>query len=147
MPVGHTYTPIFRITPWAGAISTLNVSAYKWLKACQPAYVAILIEKETINYGIRHTRKGYRCVVTMQFMFPTPSADETALAQQIVSAFANDQTTVELSLDGGTTYRVVHLQDYQQAVPDEKNIGLLETLQFVCADLLDSKPAIGSGAW
>jgi hypothetical protein len=147
MPVGHTYSPIFRITPWAGAITTLNVAAYQWLRLCQPSYVPILLEKETVNRQIRTSRYGYRCTVTLEFMFPTPSSNETTLAQQILTAFADDRTVLELSLDGGTTYRVVQLSEYQQGVPDEKNIGLIETMILTCAEPLDSKPAVGSGSW
>lgn len=147
MPVGHTYTPIFRITPWAGIQSTINVAAYQWLRLCQPSYAAIVLDKETVNRNVRQTRFGYRCTVTMEFVFPTPSSNETTLAQQLLTLFANDQTTVELSLDNGTTYRVVHLSDYQQAVPDEKNVALRETMLFTCAGILESKPAVGSGSW
>lgn len=143
----HTYTPIFRITPLAGLPFTVSLVGYQWLRLCQPAYALLVLEKETVNRDIRSSRFGYRCTVTMEFVFPTPSANETTLSQQVVSAFANDDNVVELSLDNGTTYRVVHLVDFQQQVIDEKNIGLIERLVFSCAAHLDNKPAIGSGAW
>lgn len=145
--MGHAYTAIFRVTPLAGPAFTVALANYQWKTRAQPSYEPVIAQKEMVDRSIRQTRYGYRCRVLLDFEFPTPSTDETALAQNVLTVATDDDQSVELSLDGGTTYREVLLEQMEQVALAEKNIGVRIATVWVCKELLTTKPAVGSGGW
>ena len=145
--MGHTYTAIFRVTPLAGPAFTVDLSAYQWKTKAQPFLEPIILQKEMLDRSVRQTRYGYRLRVGLDFEFPTPSTDETALARDVLTTALDDDQSIELSLDNGATYRVVLLEAMEQVALAEKNIGVKISTSWVCRDLLQTKPAVGSGSW
>ncbi len=145
--MGHSYTAIFRVTPLAGPAFTVTLTSYQWRTKAQPFYEPVIIQQEMLDRSMRQTRYGYRCRVALEFEFPTPSTDETALAGNVLTVATDDDQSVELSLDGGTTYRTVLLEEMSQAALADKNIGVRVATVWVCRDLLTTKPAVGSGSW
>jgi hypothetical protein len=149
MPLGHDWTPIVRVTPPAGPAYTVALSALTWSTVTQPSYESLDDVKEMLTRAIRKVRRGFRVHVHQEFEFFTPTADETTLAQQVITPACDPDNDYgfELSLDNGTTYRAVELEDYQQGPIEGKNIGTRVSLDWTCIDPIASKPAIGSGAW
>lgn len=145
--MGHSYSTIFRVTPLAGPTFTVDLSAYQWKTRAQPSYEPVISQKEMVDRSIRQTRYGYRCRVGVDFEFPTPSTDETAFARDLLTVAVDDDQDIELSLDGGTTYRSVLLEEMQQIALADKNIGVRVSTVWVCRDLLTTKPAVASGSW
>lgn len=145
--MGHTYSAIFRVTPIAGDAYTVDISTYTHITTAQPTYEPVLEEKEFIDRSVGITPRGWRCSVSLEFQFPTPSSEETTLATTVLDLAMEDLAKIELSLDGGTTYREVVLTDFRQEALSGKNIGLLQQTTWICKDLLTTKPAIVSGSW
>jgi len=145
--MGHSYSAIFRVTPLAGPAFTVDLTNYQWKTRAQPLYEPVIAQKEMLDRSVRQTRYGYRCRVLLDFEFPTPSTDETAFARDLLTVAADDDQSIELSLDGGTTYRTVLLEQMEQAALADKNIGVRVSTAWVCRDLLTTKPAVGSGSW
>lgn len=145
--MGHTYVPIFRLTPLAGDQSTLDISAWQWVNVAQPEVEPVFTEKELLTRGIVQTRYGYRCSVRLELTFITPDANETTFAETILDRAMNDDWEIELSLDGGTTYRKVQLTEFQQVNIEGKNIGVIYSMVWVCEALLTTKPPVASGSW
>lgn len=143
----HTYVPIFRVTPLAGPAFTVALAGYQWNTRNQPAYEPVIAQKEMLDRSVRQTRYGYRVRVAVDFEFPTPSTNETTLAQNLLDVAVSDDQSIELTLDGGTTYRTVLLEAMEQVALAEKNIGVSIKTVWVCRDLLTTKPAVGSGSW
>lgn len=144
--MAHTYSPRFRVTPMAGPAATTVLSTMSWNIKAQPMYEPIANQHEIIDRSMEQTRYGYRCRVALDFEFETPSTDETSLASILTSA-EDDNQMIELSLDGGTTYREVLLEEFNQEALDGKNIGIAVQSVWVCKDILTTKPAVGSGSW
>ena len=145
--MAHAYSVIFRLTPPAGPQTTINASAMSFLSVAQPRLEAVFTEQELIDRSIAVTPYGYRCMVDMEFQFPTPSTDETSLADNLITRAMDDDWTIELSLDGGTTYREVVLTGFSQEPMGGKNIGVVQSMTWVCSGLLDEKPSVESGSW
>lgn len=145
--MGHAYTPIFRVTPLAGPAFTVPLSGYSWVTRAQPLYERVTTDHEMIDRGIEQTPYGFRVRVALEFEFPTPSTNETDLAQDVIDHALNEDSGIEISLDNGTTYRAVVLEEYGQAAIAEKNIGVRTTTLWVCKELIANKPPVGSGAW
>lgn len=149
MALGHDYTAIVRITPPAGPAYTVNLSSLGWMTVCQPLYEPLHDVKEMLTRAIRKVRYGFRVHVRQEFEFITPTADETTLAQQVITPACDPENDylVELSLDGGTTYRAVELEEVDQGPIEGKNVGVKVTLDWTCVDPIANKPAVGSGSW
>lgn len=149
MALGHNWTPIVRITPPAGAAYTVSLSGLTWNTVCQPSYEDLSEIKEMLTYAIRKVKRGFRVHVHTEFEFFTPTADETTLAEQVIKpAFDPDnEYLIELSLDGGTTYRVVEGEDHQRVAIEGKNIGVRHSIDWVCQEPIPEIPAVGTGAW
>jgi len=146
--VGHAYQPRIRVTPLAGPAYVVDISAYRWLIAAQPRYSPIIIRKETINRQVRTTRYGWRCAVVLAFTFSTPSTDEQSLTSLVLDYALDREAKIEISLDGGTTYREVVLADqYEQQNIQGRNVGITLATVWECVEPLERKPAVGSGAW
>ena len=143
----HVYSILFRLTPPAGPTTTINASAMSFLSVAQPRYDAMFTEQELIDRSVALTRYGYRCMVDMEFQFPTPSTDETNLADNLITRAMDEDWMIELSLDGGTTYREVVLTGFSQEPMGGKNVGIVQSMTWACADLLTEKPAVVSGSW
>ena len=146
--MGHTYQPRIRVTPLAGPAYVVDISAYRHLRVAQPRYAPLIIRKETITRQVRTTRYGWRCVVILAFTFPTPSTDEQNLTSLILDYAIDREATIEISLDGGTTYReVVLAEEYEQTNVEGRNVGVHLVTTWECVEPLERKPAVGSGAW
>lgn len=146
--MGHSYTPIFRITPPAGNSYTVSLAAYQWMRIGQPGFETLHTLHELITRAMGRTPYGYRPRVHFEFDFPTPSSNETELATNLLTPAMDDTYLIELSMDGGTTYRTVLMEDYREGPMAEKNIGRTVSMDWVSAGTpLPNKPAIGSGSW
>jgi hypothetical protein len=149
MPLGHSWTPIVRVTPPAGAAYSVTLSNLVFMTVCQPSYEEQAVVKEMLNRSIRKVPYGFRVHVHQEFEFYTPAADETTLAEQVISPASDpdDDVLIEISLDNGAVYREAELVGYSQGPIEKKNIGLLVSLDWTCVQLIENKPAIGSGSW
>ena len=155
MPLGHSYSPRFRVTPPAGNPYVVDVSAYAVVQRAQPIREPLAIIKETINRGLRRVSYGFRLKADLVFVFITPSTDETDFAQRVVTPAAAQETGVEgwkieLALDGAAalpTWREVLLEDYVETPPEEKNIGVVVSSLWACTEPVPVKTAVGSGSW
>jgi hypothetical protein len=149
MPLGHNWTPIVRVTPPAGAAYTVTLSGLAWNTITQPSYEGLSEIKEMLTFAVRKVKRGFRVHVHQEFEFFTPTADETTLAEQVITPACDpdNEYLIELSLDGGTTYRAVDLEDHQRVPIEGKNIGVRHSIDWVCQEPIASLPAVGSGAW
>ena len=150
MALGHTFKPIFRVTPEAGAPYTLDVSGYRWLPICQPSYELIVLEKEGVNYNMRTTKRGYRVGVHQEFVFVTPSTEETQLSDLVIGPAADPDTdpVIEITLDNGTVWREAVMTGHVKTTNLQgKNIGVRHVLDWICTRLIPKPPATGSGSW
>lgn len=145
--MGHSYTAIFRVTPMAGTAYTIDLTNFQWKTRAQPAYEPLITPQEMIDRSIKATRYGYRARVGLDFEFPTPSTNESTLATQVLAAAVDDNQSIEVSLDGGTTYRTAIMESFEQVPLGDKNIGVRIATVWVCSDLLTAKPSVGSGSW
>jgi len=145
--MGHSYSPIFRVTPLAGAQYTVDASAFSYLNVAQPLYEWLATQNQFIDKSVGVTPFGYRCRVEMMMTFFTPSANDTTFSEQLLTEAAEPLATIELSLDSGTTYREVTLESFEQKAVADKNIGVIYVSTWACKDLLNHKPAVGSGSW
>src|SRR5262245_15159076 len=104
--MAQTYTPKIRLTGPAGPATTYDLSAYTYVTVQVPSYEALFTESEMLDRSVKTTRYGYRVGVQLNFEFPnSASANETELAETILSRAQDDNWMVELSLDGGSNYK------------------------------------------
>ncbi|HEV8455337.1 MAG TPA: hypothetical protein VGQ24_10615 [Gemmatimonadales bacterium] len=147
MALGHGWTPKFRITPPAGNPYVVDISAYQWLVVFQPTWEPEFLFSEMLDRRLTKTRYGYRgrCHILLELI--TPSASETELNDSVLNPSEDDDYLIELSLDGGTTYREVLLEKHQDANLGDKNIGIRIDTVWVTAALAPMKPSIAAGRW
>lgn len=149
---GYTWTPYFRLTPTDGAVEVVDLSATGITTPGQLSvdlrHQPVVEKREDVNRRVRPLRLGYRCEATLRFYVGGDMSDAAKLAK-VANALLSDAYTVELSLDGGTTYREVWLRDWKGPKPaDGKTFAGAEyDLRVECVDLIDEIPAIGSGSW
>jgi hypothetical protein len=149
MALGHDWTPIVRVTPPAGAVYTVSLQGLTWMTVGQPSWEPLHQIKEMLTRAIRKVKYGFRLSIHQEFEFFTPSADETTLAQLVISPACDPDNDYgfEISLDNGATYRVAELVDVSRSPIEKKNIGVHVTLDWTCSDAVPTLPAIGTGAW
>ena len=150
MGLGHSWSPKFRITPPAGAVYEVDVSAYQWIRTCQRLVERLASTVELADYSMDQVRHGYHQRARLVFEFFTPSANETDFSDRVLAAAdgEDDDWKVELSLDAGVTYREVLLEEHEESPSiEDKLVGVIVATTWVCKDPIDKKPAIGAGAW
>lgn len=112
-----------------------------------PQYVMQQIEREDVNRVDRRLRLGHRVSVGMDFEVHDDMLDHDYFAD-ILDAW-NRGDKIELSLDGGATWRTVEITAYQgpTALSGKPRAGALFSLDFRCIELIDTVPRIASGSW
>jgi len=81
-----------------------------------------------------------RAIVTM------PGTDEEILAD-LKNKLASDDWDVEVSLDGGLTWRTVLLDSHEKLRMEDKWVGYRENFAFTCAKVIRDVPATRDGVW
>lgn len=149
---GYGWTPIVRITPADGAVTTLDLR-FEMAWAEGPVTTGVehrpeLRRRQDVNQRSRPLIQGFRGEVRMTFAIGGDMGDHAILAQ-VLKALTTPGTTVELSLDGGTSWRTVVLRDYRGPRPlgGKTFAGGQYELRLETQDLMDEVPAIGSGTW
>ena len=141
-----------RITPENGAQTVINLNtALAWASGpveTELEYKLDVDTREDVNLSLCDLVRGFRVSVRLTADIGGTLADHQYIAQ-IVNACARRDHAVELSLDGGTTYRTVLLREYRAPKPlgGKWAAGAKFELLFVCVDLLDEIPWIGGGNW
>lgn len=149
MALGHNYTALVRVTPSAGLPYVVNLSTMSWMTICQPGWELKQNVKEFITRAVGKSKYGHGYSVHMEFELMTPSADETTLANLVVSPACDpdNDSTLELSLDNGTTYRSAIVTSFVQEPIEGKNIGVHIVLDWMMVSPATTKIAVGSGAF
>jgi hypothetical protein len=75
-----------------------------------------------------------------------PGTDEEILTDAY-DKLCSDDWTVELTMDGGLTWRVVLLQDYEKSPVEDKWIGHFVRFALECSDKIEHRPAALDGRW
>lgn len=152
----HSWSPRFRVTnPGGGNPVVVDPTAWTAptgtvMTVLRPRPVPTSLEHETLGLGMRTTRRAVQMYVDMVFEFDSGSADEAALVNGVLNPHMQDDAKVELSLDGGTTYREVVLSDESpQPEPtiEGKNIGTVYAMTWVTTEALDRFIVLGAGGW
>lgn len=82
----------------------------------------------------------------MREIFPMPGTDEEILSD-LYTKVLTDEWVLELSLDGGLTWREVLVQDHPIALIDEKAVGLEIQFVFECTTPILTQPPVLDGTW
>jgi hypothetical protein len=143
--MSHAYYPKFRLTPPAGALLSYDLTAYQYVVQRTVQDEPLFEQMEMLDRSTQNTRYGWRRSAVINFEFPTPVTDETTLAESIISKALDDEWSVELSMDNGTTYREVVLSGYTRQPLADKNIGVRVETVWTVADILTALPAISTG--
>ena len=145
--MSHAWYPKFRLTPPAGALLSYDLTTYSYVVQRTVQDEPLFEEMEMLDRSVDQTRYGWRRSAVLAFEFVTPSSDETALVESIITYALDDAWSVELSMDNGTTYREVLLSSFSRQPLADKNIGVrIETLWTV-KDMMTALTKIGSGSW
>lgn len=112
-----------------------------------PSYPPSIARRETVSHGRDHYIRGFRPTVVLTFDVVT-MGDQVNL-QTVDNALGDQNVDVYLSLDGGATERKVVLIDSTGPTPlgGKTHVGARYVLTVEAANLIDKKPAIGSGTW
>jgi hypothetical protein len=145
--MAHTFYPKFRLTPPAGPQLSYDLTAYQWVTANIVQDDALFTETEMLDRSTEQTRYGWRRTAVLNFDFPTPSSNETEIAESILSKAMDDEWLIELSMDNGTTYREVVLSSFSRTQMADKNIGVNLSTVWTVKDMMTSLTKIGSGSW
>ena len=110
-------------------------------------YTQEVDEEENLNFRIVQTRFGFRPEVDLFFDIVTMADQEnlTKIANRLMSPL----WTVFLSLDGGTTERVVLMDRPPSPEPlrGKTNVGARYRLGLKARDLITDLVPIASGSW
>jgi hypothetical protein len=106
-----------------------------------------------LRVGLRATRAVASQLGDVDIFLPEasriiaiPGTDEEILAD-LTDKLSSDDWDVELTLDGGLTWRAVLLEEHEKTPIDDKWVGHLERFAFVASEPDDSVPAARDGAW
>lgn len=150
--MSYEYHPLVRVTPTDGAPWTRDLrEAFRDARGPVRVLVDYDFEHEDyddVNRRRRRTAFGFRPNVRLTFDIVN-IADHPALAE-IETALAHPTHVVELSLDGGHTYRKVVMTDVSspRALGGKTIVGARHELRLECVELLDEKPAMtAAGGW
>jgi len=144
---GYLFAVRFRITPDNGVQKTIVLDATTLQDGRGPVGVvpSYELEAETESDVVREMRQvsfGWRQRVALAFDIRVMT-DQANLAE-LVNALVNPGKTVELSLDGGTTYREVLLEGGfgPQQFSGKWTAGAHYEMALVVKELLPEVPAI-----
>jgi hypothetical protein len=82
----------------------------------------------------------------MREIFAMPGTDEEILSD-LYGKVLSDDWLIELSLDGGLTWREVLAQEHEISLVEDKAIGLGIRFLFECATPIFTQPPILDGTW
>lgn len=126
---------------WAHSVKWRSGSTTGAMPAPVVAKPTFKLDENVVKAGgVRYRkRKGVWLGVSVQWVL-APS--EVPLLLALLEAERLDATAFELSLDGGTTYRVAHLAKDPAAVPySNVNVALDVTLEFEFRDRAAAYPS------
>lgn len=114
MPTGTRWWPIFRVTPTDGEGWTLDTRTdLTTIAGCYavagPLYKLVQEVEEDVQRSLQPINHGWRCELTLEYMVTQDMTDHDAWTRIINALADRAHFTVELSLDQGTTYRVVDM--------------------------------------
>ncbi len=104
--------------------------------------------REDVNGRLRVRRRGFRPEVSLTFIDGGDMLDSELVAQ-LVNAFADPQTAVFISLDGGAVWREAALTKFSGPKPIKGKpfAGAQYDLTLQCVDLIPEIPGLGAGNW
>ena len=149
--MSYEYHPMIRVTPLNGAAFVRDLRD-QFADASGPTrtrvdYDFMQEDYDDINKVRRRTPFGIRCEVRLRFTIV--DVEEHAALAEIVTALMGD-ATVELSMDGGFTYREVIMSRAPQPRPLARKtiIGAQHEIRLECVELLTEMPSMTvQGGW
>lgn len=143
----YSYSTRIRVTGPAGPAITYDLSAWNYVIRQTVKESVILSEQEMLDFKVEQTRYGSRRQVILDFEFPlTSTSNETDLAT-ILQRALDDEWTVEMSLDSGTTYRTVVLSSYDAGDLEDKKVGRVVSTVWTVKALQTGPIAVMGGSW
>lgn len=147
--MGLKWAAVFKFENDDASTETLTLDATKLQDARGPVgigveYAHVSEDREDVNRSLRQTVFGIRETIRVTFEIATMT-DQQHVAR-LVNRLIDPAYRVSASLDGGTTYRRVILQETPSPAPlGGKNIaGMRYEMRLAVVDLLDSMPSIAS---
>lgn len=143
----YTYSTRVRVTPPAGAATVYDLSTWTYVTRQTMRDSPIFSEQEMLDFTVEQTRYGSRRQVFLDFEFTDSTAQESSLIA-ILTAALDDAWTIEVSLNGGTTYREAVLSSYEVGdIEDKKNCGRMYATVWTVKTLQAAPVAVLGGAW
>ena len=143
----YSYTPKIRVTPPAGAQVVYDLSTWNYLIRSEMRDSAVISEKEMLDLSVDQVRYGTRRSVFLEFDFPVGSTSNETDLITIVTRALDDGWMIEVSLDGGTTYRESLLSGYEVEDMEGKKIGRVYRTAWTVKALQLQPAAVLSGTW
>jgi len=143
----YSYTPKMRVTPPAGAATTYDLSTWAYISRQEVRDAPVASEKEMLDLTVEQTRYGFRRTVGLTAEFPVGSSSNETDFMTIIRRAVDDEYTVELSLDNGTTYREVVLSEYSAEDMEGKKIGRIYRTTWTVKALQEQPVAVLGGSW
>jgi len=148
----YAWRPVFKFVPTDGTEDVLDMTEVFTdtgrPNTIDPSHDPEMTPKVDVNRKGNAKGWGFRpaCSMTIE-IFSTEL--EAFLALIVNRLLANDVWTSYLSLDGGLNYHQVELKKFDgpNAIKGKTFAGASYTLGVVATDLLDLKPALGTGTW
>lgn len=138
----YSYSPFLRVTPPAGDKVVYDLGSVPTMKIAQWVPEFIFTQKETVRRRLRNIKYGWRLHVILEWVVDVGTAGELTLID-LMSYLARNDSPLEISMNGGATYRdcIVATSPVRDNV-EKKNILGLYHMEFTCVDLLspDSLP-------
>ena len=147
--MGYLWNPIFRLTPGGDYTLKTSMPYAGGATKIDLNYIPVMDSRETANKTLSVVHYGFRIRVGFTFAIGGNMADHNTLVT-IVNALVDPTKTVQLSLNGGTTFRYVDIRRYEGPDPfDGKTFaGAYYSLEVETTSLVQPPlPAIGSGTW
>jgi len=152
IPRGYSWHPLVRVTPqnglpreydlrwdtpWAGGPLRVRIQ-----------YAEETLEREDINRRRRDVVLGWRPEVRLTVAAGEDMTDADIYAA-IATAFAEEGSRIDLSLDAGQTWREVKLLRVRGPEPlgGKTHIGAEYEIELIGAELLTTFPAVQDGRW
>lgn len=152
MSQGYAYYPLVRVTPDNGWPTIYDLRAAfsdaRGPERSRLRYRQIEDGYEDVNHRARQTTFGFR--VRVQLWFVIVTTEDHATLAAICTALNNRHKTVELSLDGGTTYRQIILDQAPspRALRNKTYVGARHELRVETVDPIDDFPTMtATGGW
>jgi len=138
-----SYSPILKVTPPAGPALAYDLAAIDRLIACQWIPEAEFAPKTTLRRRRVNIPYGWRLRYVFAWFIDTPSGTSELTLVDIAFAVNRMGYKLEMSMDGGATYREVVLDAWPPRTNvEEKNVAAIYRAEFVSAEILseDSAP-------